>query len=226
MRTIVLLLALGGVAFGQPGVPPPPGLLVKVQQSGRILDGQAPDLVWLENVGVEDLEAFTSQADRTHLRFEIVRAGERYSAIMYAFDWGEVDRNRLASGRVHLVGLWDEYRGEPSFVAKWVEVDAEDADATDFDSEGSVAEAPSPRTLVRIADARPVNVEKFVSRALRMHARFTFMVPDDPATYEGIVYEGDWDTELLDVLRSGYATMIGYWNTDGDEPFFVVQRVD
>lgn len=226
MRTIVLLLALGGVALGQPGAPPPPGLLVKVQQSGRILDGQAPDLVWLEGVGVEDLETFTSQADRTHLRFQIVPAGERYSAIMYAFDWGEADRDRLASGRVGLVGLWDEYRGEPSFVVKWVEADAEDADAPDTASEGTVDVTPPSRTLVRIDDARPANVDKFVSRALRMHARFTFTVTDDPATYEGIVYEGDWDTELLDVLRSGQATMTGYWNSDGDEPFFVVQRVD
>ncbi|MBA3891778.1 MAG: hypothetical protein H0X64_14750 [Gemmatimonadaceae bacterium] len=195
--------------------------MIKVVQAGRLLEGQEGRLVWIENVIVTPPTIATSQAGRRHLRFRLAVDGGSYDSIMYAFDWSDVDRDRLATGRVHLLGFWDTFQGASSFVTKWVEeVDG---------PYGTTAHAPAPAhpgsPLVMIADARTSGVEKFVSSSLRMHARFSFSVPGDASTYAGIVYEGVWTSDLLDRLRSGRADLIGRWDTSEAEPYLVLERV-
>lgn len=223
VRIWFLLVALlsWAIAWAQPGVAAPAGLAIKVAEAGRLLDGQHDRLVWIEDVRVSGLELYESQAGRRHLRFVATISGQPYAAIQYEGDWTDADRTRLTSGRAHLLGVWDEFRGEPSLVVKWVEEVGGVYDVASVEQP-----ANSPGVYVRIDGARPFEVEKFVSRTLRMHARFQFTVDGAGAdAYSGIVYEGTWTSELLDRLRSGQAVLIGYWDTSAQEPFFVVSEV-
>jgi hypothetical protein len=90
------------------------GLLIKVETSERLQAGQVPELVYLEDVEVSDLQPFESNSGRTHLTFAIDVSGERFSAIMYDGDWGNAEEVLFSSGTVNPVGLWDEYNGATS----------------------------------------------------------------------------------------------------------------
>jgi len=216
----VLLAVLLGSTLAQPGSGPPEGLVIKVAESGRLSAAQLPRLVWIENARASRTDVFTSGAGRRHLRFSATIEGSTYAAIMYDGDWTNVDRERLDSGAVHLLGLWDTFQGEPSLVVKWVET---------LDGSyalGALPSRPPNAPTVRIESARTSGVDKFVSSTLRMHARFTFTVDGQDTAYHGIVYEGVWTTALLDRLRIGSSHLIGYWDERNDAPFFVVTEVE
>lgn len=59
-----LTLLVASVGLAQPGDVPPPGLLIKVETAGRLQAGQAAEFVYLENVGVSDLQRFKSSSVR------------------------------------------------------------------------------------------------------------------------------------------------------------------
>lgn len=226
--TWVTILFSFTFAFSQSGVTPPPGLLIKVHEAGRLLDGQEARLVWLEDVEVSAVERFTSNSSREHLRFSLHVDGQRFGAIFYAFDWTDEDLRRLQTGRVSLIGLWETFQGEPSFVAKWAEASdgAYLSSGNHSSTQGSANAHSSSRELVRIANAQTYGVEKFVSKSLRMHVRFGFTLDGDPRSFDGVIYEGVWSSSLLDSLRQGTATLVGYWDEFQDSPSFVLERVE
>lgn len=77
--------------------------------------------------------------------------------------------------------------------------------------------------LVEIRQARITQVEKFISRSKKTHFRFEFVV--NQKTYRGIMFEGDWNSDHVARLRSGKATLIGYWDTYQGTPSFVAKTV-
>jgi hypothetical protein len=77
--------------------------------------------------------------------------------------------------------------------------------------------------LVEIRQVRISKVEKFISRSKRTHFRFEFTV--NGKRYRGIIFEGDWNSDHLARLRSGKATLIGYWDTHMGNPSFVAKTV-
>jgi hypothetical protein len=85
----------------------------------------------------------------------------------------------------------------------------------------ATAEEASEPVLVEIRQAAITKVEKFISRSKKTHIRFTFKVGGK--TYNGIFYEGDWNSDHLAALRSGKATLIGYWDTFMGRPSFVAK---
>lgn len=74
---------------------------------------------------------------------------------------------------------------------------------------------------MEIRQAVITKVEKFVSRSKKTHIRFEFTV--NGKTYKGIFYEGDWNSDHLAALRSGKATLVGYWDTYRGGPSFVAK---
>lgn len=226
LRALTLLAA--AAALAQPGNAPPPGLLIKVETAGRLQAGQAEDLVYVENVAVSELQRFESSSGRTHLTFTFDVGGERFAAIMYEGDWSEAEEERLGSGTVSLIGLWDEYRGAPSLTTKWVE-GAEDVaarSAAPATAEATADAAQDHRELILIEGAAVSQVEKFVSRATKMHVRFVLQAPGDERAFQGIVYEGSWNSDTLAVLRSGTANLVGYWDDYQGEPSFVLTKLE
>lgn len=216
-------LAVNTSGLAQPGNTPPPGLMIKIEASGRLLDGQVAELVYLTDATITDLQNFESSNGRTHLSFTVTIGGESYSAIMYGGDWGETDEVRLTSGVVDLVGLWDEYNGASSFVAKWVEGEGDVQTNALVASEVAGLNAPD---LVLVEGATITDVNKFVSASLKMHVRFLLKAPDDNRTFAGIAYEGDWNSDTLAVLRSGSANLVGYWDEYQGEPSFVLRGLE
>ncbi|MFD2609838.1 hypothetical protein ACFSR9_10380 [Deinococcus taklimakanensis] len=67
---------------------------------------EAEKLVYINNVKVSDVEAFTSRAGKKHLRFKATIEGKTYAAIMFEGDWKPADQAALQMGTVHLLGVW------------------------------------------------------------------------------------------------------------------------
>jgi hypothetical protein len=218
-----LALFVSASALAQPGEVPPPGLLIKVETSGRLQDGQETDLVYLEGVGISDLQRFESSAGRTHLTFTVDVGGEQFSAIMYGGDWGDAEEARLGSGTVSLLGLWDEYNGAPSLTTKWVEGADENLAETE---EAPTDEVQEEHDLVLIEGAMVSDVTKFVSKSLKMHVRFVLQAPGDDRSLSGIAYEGSWNSDMLETLRSGTANLVGYWDEYQGSPSFVLLKLE
>lgn len=221
LRTAFLMfvyLVLSTFVYALPGAQAPQALINQI--SSRLRYGEAEKLVFVENADVRHVEAFTSQAENRHYSYLFTISHVTYAAIFFEGDWTTEQTALLESGNVNLVGWWDVYQGEPSFVTKLV---LPSSAPENINTEASAAS--SEEKLLKIEDAAIDDLEKFVSKARKMHVRFTFTVPGYAEIYEGIVYEGDWNTDILDVLRSGQATLIGYWDSYEGEPFFVMLRV-
>ena len=216
------LLLATSTGFAQPGNAPPPGLLIKAETAGQIQTAQEAALVYLDNVEVIDVQRLESSSGRTHLTFNVVVAEGRYAAIMYDGDWNETDEARLNTGKVSLLGEWDEYQGAPSFITKWVEAEVAPADSEAL----AVDKAPKERDLVLIEGAAISQVTKFVSRSLKMHVRFVLQASGDGRELTGIVYEGNWSSDMLEVLRSGTANLVGYWDEYQGAPSFVLEKLE
>ena len=216
---VILLLLVGCVlAAGLPGESPPPDLVNQIQP--RLRAGQAESLVFIQNVETSAVASFTSGAGRNHYRYNFTVDDAAYSAIFFEGDWTENEIASLETGTATLVGFWDTFQNQPSFVTKLV---IPSVLATgEHESEARQLQRP----LIRIDDAQTNDIEKFVSRAQRTHVRFSFDVEGYPQGFRGIVYEGDWNSYLLNVLRSGSADMIGYWDEYAGEPFFVLVRLE
>jgi hypothetical protein len=215
LRILFAFLTLWGIGYALPGVQVSPEMVLAVED--RLREGQDQRLVLVQNAAIDGVNAYRSQAGKTHYRFLLSSEGSSYSAIMFEGDWTEEEVAILRSGRADLIGFWETFQGAPSFTTKLV-----------FASAG---EAPSEqpdrtREYVRVEAESIGGVEPFVSKAQKMHVRFTFSVSGYPGPFEGVVYEGDWDNDLLSTLRSGRATMIGYWDEYQDEPYFVLTRVE
>ncbi len=218
-----LLLITASASYAQPGSTPPPDLLIRAETAGRIQPGQEAALVYLENVDIVELQRFDSSSGRTHLTFDVVAAENRYAAIMYDGDWNEVDETQLNAGTANLIGEWDEHQGLPSFTTKWVET-AEVAPAEPTATAAN--EAPEERDLVLIENAGIAQVTKFVSRSQKTHVRFMLQAPGDDRELGGIVYGGNWDSDMLAVLRSGTANLVGYWDEYQGAPSFVLEKLE
>lgn len=137
---------------------------------------------------------------------------------MYGGDWGDAEEALLSSGRVNLVGLWGEYNSAPSLTTKWVEAAPAEPAAGN--------EARQDHDLVFIEGAAVSQVTKFVSRSLKMHVRFVLQAPGDVRELQGVAYEGTWNSDMLETLRSGTANLVGYWDEYQDAPSFVLLRLE
>ncbi len=215
------LASLLSFGLAQPGSPPPLGLVLKIETAQRLRQGQLEKLVWIERATAKRVEVFTSRSGRTHVRFDFEANGEWFSAIMFAGEWTETEVSLLRSQEVSLIGLWDRYGGAHSLVTKWVTL--ANAYADPYETAQAV---DRERDMVSIENAHTYDITKFVSRSTRMHARFKFRVAGRSDEFSGIVYEGVWNTDLLDRLRSGTANLVGYWEEYQGEPSFVLRAVE
>jgi hypothetical protein len=230
-RFVLPYLLLLGFCFALPGGQPPAEVLSRAIATGRVSQNEQARLRWIPSAHAEQVEVFTSSTGRTHVRFLLVN-GEReaYRAIMYQGDWTPEDKALLEGGAVGLLGYWESYRGEPSFVAVWL-TPAEAVTGATAQASPPASAAPRPSTtpakpqptLLQIRQASVSKVEKFISQSKKIHIRFEFVV--NGKRYRGIMFEGDWNTDYLNRLRSGKATLIGYWDTYEGSPSFVTKRV-
>lgn len=223
--SVIVLAFVLNHALALPGVPPPTEALSQAVSSGRIARSEAPRMTWVAPAKARGTEVFVSSANKTHLRFTLeTAAGESFAAIMYEGDWNGEDRARLDGRELGFLGYWDTYRGQPSFVAVWLGAplmapaapQAERPAQTGVAQPQAPAQQAPPPALLQIEGAAVSKVEKFVSRDKKTHIRFQFVVGSK--TYRGMILERDWTSDHLARLRSGRATLIGYW-----EPYEGVQ---
>ena len=178
-------------------------------------------LVVIENARVSKVEAFRSQAGRDHLRFQISTDGESYPAIKFNTSYTQATAQALEGGPVRLVGIWSSYRGEPSFTVMKVLAQAAVRPVAGNQATGNVPAG----TLLRIDSAviTVASIEKYTSAAHKVHVLYNFKV--GAKAYQGVLYDGDWTSKTLNVLRSGHATLYGTWSEYRSQPSFVTKRV-
>lgn len=207
-----------GIAAELPGVTPPSELLESIAQEANLTPDELSGYLWVTGVEVKQVQRFISAAGKEHIRFLMFFQGKPYSAIMYEGDWTEKDFQNLKSGQVGLLGAWDLFRGQPSFEVKYVRP-LHGSPANSPTSPTSTAKKP----LVQIRGAKVSAVEKYISSSQRQHVRYQFLV--NGKTYWGIAFAGDWNSDMLQLLRSGTVTLIGYWDEFEGQPSFVTTKV-
>lgn len=171
-------------------------------------------LVYINNVKVSNVEAFTSNSGKKHLRFRLTANGATYGGIIFAGDWTPADQTLLQRRTAHLLGVWGEFDGQPSFTAMRV-----------FGSP-IVPNAKAPREqTVQIRDVQVLTptVAPYRSAAGKQHLTFSFVV--NSKTYQAVAYDGDWTADTARLLRAGRATLYGSWAEYRGKPSFVVNRV-
>lgn len=209
---LVAVLLSGTFAGALPGRPTTPQALgLTLALSGD----EARKLVLIEGAHASQVSTFHSNAGRTHLKFKIEVEGQTYEAIMYEGEWTPADQERLSAGTVHLVGVWGTFANRPSLTVRRVLTRAPQVTAT-----------AAKKPLLKIVDAQInlASLQKFTSRAQKVHLTYTFNV--NGKTYQGVLYAGSWSTPTLDLLRSGRATLYGTWSTYANKPSFVTEKVE
>lgn len=128
----ILMIPSGSIALARAGtstenlLPPGPGYLQRssseaVQSAPTSTDSETrPELVEIRQARITKVEKFFSRSKKTHFRFEFVVNQKAYRGIMFEGDWNSDHVARLRSGKATLIGYWDTYQGNPSFVAKTV----------------------------------------------------------------------------------------------------------
>lgn len=173
-------------------------------------------LVYINSVKVSNVEGFTSQSGRKHLRFQMNVAGASYAGVMFDGDWKASDEVNLKKGVVHLLGVWGEFNNKPSFTAMRVFT-------TPIKPNPNAAKGPQ-QVMMRGAQILPNTVAQFTSAAKKVHLTFAFVV--NSKTYQGVVYDGDWTPDTAKILKGGKATLYGFWAEYNGKPSFVADRVE
>lgn len=176
---------------------------------------EADKLVFINGVKVGEVEPFTSQAGKKHLRFKMTVAGTTYPAVMFEGDWKPADQTNLAKGNVHLLGVWGTFGDKPSFTAMRVFTQPIKPDP----------KAPKGPQNVMIRDAQILvsTITEFTSSAKKVHLTYSFTV--NGKTYQAIIYSQNRTPEFSKFLRSGKATLYGTWAEYNGKPSFVTERV-
>lgn len=177
---------------------------------------EARKLVLIKEASASQVSLFRSNGGRTHLKFRIEAEGQTYEAIMYQGEWNAADRERLAAGPVDLVGVWGTFANQPSLTVKRV--------LTQSPQAAPATAAKKPLLKIEAAQINVGSLQKFRSAAQKVHVTYTFTV--NGKTYQGVLYAGSWSTPTLDLLRSGRATLYGWWSTYADKPSFVTEKVE
>ncbi|MFC3860254.1 hypothetical protein ACFOPQ_05685 [Deinococcus antarcticus] len=184
-----------------------PNLLLRTDERDK--------LVFINNVKVTRVEAFTSQAGRKHLRFQMNVGGTSYAGVMFDGDWKSSDQVNLQKGNAHLLGFWGKFNDKPSFSAMRVFTSPIKPNAN----------APKTEKTLMIRDAQILvpTVAQFTSSSKKVHLTYSFVV--NSKTYQAVVYDGDWTPETARQLKTGRATLYGNWAEYNGKPSFVTEKV-
>ncbi|HEX2864340.1 MAG TPA: hypothetical protein VHN99_07205 [Deinococcales bacterium] len=216
---LILGLAVLPAAAALPGTKPPASVLAPAARHVRSSSERAK-LVWIASARITNVESFTSKAGKKHVGFTLTAGGETHDAIAYQGDWTANDLVQLRTGAAGLVGFWTTYQGQPSFTTKAI-LKPQGAVPSSFAA--NAEKAPDGTPLKKIAGASITNVETFTSQAGKKHLRFRLTVSGK--SYAAIIYEGNWDAAMLARLKTGRATLIGYWDKYGNDDSFIVRQV-
>lgn len=95
--------------------------VAETRAEGKVKDRE--DLVLLERTKVSEVSKFVSSSLKMHVRFLLQAQGDDriFQGVAYEGDWNADTLAALRYGSANLVGYWDEFQGEPSFVLQGLE---------------------------------------------------------------------------------------------------------
>lgn len=162
-------------------------------------------------VQIEEVQSFTSNTGKVHIRFQLNENGMSVGAIMFDGEWSKEDLIILEQSQsISVIATVDEYNGTLSLIIHEVYQEKETENTSIGIKEGEKERDTNFLTLSQVDDyvgetvmIGPVNFSnlyEFTSNAGKEHIRFK--VIQDEIMVDAIMFEGDWSKREISIIKS------------------------